>query len=104
MVSAETLKGKKVIGVRGSLIGEVEGIEISMDDWKVSHFHVQLSDEVAKQLGFKTGLISVRTKPIISLPVEAIDHVGDVVTVKNEIKELKDLEHAEMRVSGPPPV
>jgi len=104
LVAAETLRGKKVIGVKGALIGEVDGVEIDLEDWKVSHFRVHLSEDVAKQLGYRTGLISSRmSKPIISLPVQAIDHVGDVITVKNEIRELKDLEHAEMKVAGPPP-
>lgn len=99
LVAAETLRGKKVIGIRGVLIGVVEGIEIDMEDsWKVSHLRIQLTDEVAKQLGFRTGFISM-SKPIITLPVNAIDQVGDVITVKSEIKELKDLEHAEVRVA-----
>jgi sporulation protein YlmC with PRC-barrel domain len=107
LVSAEVLRGKKVIGVRGIMIGQVDGVEISVDNWKATHLRVQLTDEVAKQLGFRRGFLASNlsmSKPVISLPVEAIEHVGDVVTVKSEIKELKDLEDAGMKVTGASPV
>lgn len=102
MLAAESLRGKKVIGVKGVLIGEVEGVEIDMKNWQVTNFRIHLSDDVAKQLGYRTGFMGM-SKPTISLPIAAIDQVGDVITVKNEISELKDLEHAETKVASPPP-
>jgi sporulation protein YlmC with PRC-barrel domain len=93
LVSAESFRGKKVIGIKGLLIGEVEGLDIDIDTWRATHIRIHLTDDVAKQLGYRTGgLINIRSNPIISLPVEAIDQVGDVVTIKDSFKELKDLE------------
>jgi sporulation protein YlmC with PRC-barrel domain len=92
LVSAESFRGKKVIGIKGLLIGEVEGLDIDIDNWRATHVRIHLTDDVAKQLGYRTSLINIRSNPMISLPVEAIDQVGDVVTIKDSFKELKDLE------------
>jgi sporulation protein YlmC with PRC-barrel domain len=93
LVSAEVLRGKKVIGVKGAVIGQVDGVDISIPGWQTTHVRISLSDEVAKELGYRTGMMSrISTRPIMSIPVEAIDQVGDVVTIKDSIKDLKDLE------------
>jgi len=93
VVTAESIKGKKVIGVKGVMIGQIDAIDIDIQTWRATHIRVALSEDVAKQLGYRTGLVrSMVNKPIISLPVDAIDQVGDVITIKDSIKEVKDLE------------
>lgn len=94
MVSAEVLRGKKVIGVKGAVIGEVDGVDISIPSWRTTHVRIALSSEVAKEMGYRTNLIDRLSKPVMSIPVEAIDQVGDVVTIKDSIKDLADLELA----------
>lgn len=98
MVFSQTLKGKKVFGANGILIGQVEGIDFSDKTWKVNHFLVRLTDEVAEQLGFKSG---IRAKQNVLIPVDAIDKIGDVVTIKPEIENLSDLERVEAEAAGP---
>lgn len=92
LVSAVSFRGKKVIGVKGVLIGDIEDVDLDIDTWKATHIRIHLNDEVAKQLGFRTSRLINLSKPVISLPVEAIDQVGDVITLKDSIKEVKDLE------------
>lgn len=92
MVSAENIRGKKVIGIKGLFIGNVEDLDIDTSSWRATHIRIHLTDEVAKQLGYKTSLLNIRSNPVISLPVEAIDQVGDVLTIKDSFKEIKDLE------------
>jgi len=95
LVSAESIRGKKVIGAKGALIGQIDNIDIDTQTWRATHVRISLTEDAAKQLGFRTGLISSRVnKPIISLPIESIDQVGDVVTIKSSIKEISDLEMA----------
>ena len=92
-------KIKKVYGAKGILIGQVEGIDFSADTWKVTHFMVRLQDEVAKQLGYKSH---VRGKHNILIPVDAVDKIGDVVTIKRGIENLTDLERVEAEAASPP--
>ena len=92
-VFSEAIKDKKVFGAKGILIRQVEGIDFNADDtWKVTHFLVCLQDEVARQLGYKPHL---RGKHNILIPVDAIDKIGDVVTIKSGLENLSDLERVE---------
>ena len=96
MVFSQAIKDKKVVGAKGLLIGQVEGVDFNADTWKVTHFLVRLEDEVVRQLGYKSG---IRTKQNILIPVDAIDKIGDVVTIKSGIENLSDLERVEAQVS-----
>lgn len=98
MVFSQNLKDKEVYGAKGILIGEVEGIDFSDNTWKVTHLLVRLKDDVAKQLGYKSG---IRTKHTILLPVDAINKIGDVVTIKPGIETLADLERIEAQAANP---
>lgn len=93
LVTAESFKGKKVIGAKGAIIGQIDAVDINIQNWTATHIRVALSEDVAKQLGFRTGFVrSMVNKPIISLPVDAIENVGDVITIKDTVKDIKDLE------------
>ena len=98
MVFSEAIKDRKVVGAKGILIGQVEGVDFNADNWKVTHFLVRLEDEVVRQLGYKSG---IRTKQNILIPVDAIDKIGDVVTIKPEIENLSDLEQVEAEAASP---
>ena len=100
MVSTEVLKGKTVVGLKGMIIGEVEGAEIDVNSWKVTQMHVSLTEDVEKQLGFKTGLIrSMISKQVVSIPIESINEVGDVVNSNVDMNKLKSLARPEMKVA-----
>jgi sporulation protein YlmC with PRC-barrel domain len=96
LVFSEAIKDKKVVGANGVLIGQVEDIDFSPDTWKVTHFLVRLQDEVVRQLGYKSG---IRTKQNVLIPVDAIDKIGYVVTIKHRIKNLSDLERVDAQAS-----
>jgi len=99
-VSTEVLKGKNVVGLKGIIIGEVEGAEIDVDGWKVTQMHVSLTEDVEKQLGFKTGLIrSKLSKQVVSIPIESIGEVGDVVNATVDMNDLKSLARPEMKAT-----
>ena len=57
---------------------------------------VRLKDEVVRQLSYKSG---IRTKQNGLIPVDAIDKIGDVVTIKSGIESLSDLERVEAQAS-----
>jgi sporulation protein YlmC with PRC-barrel domain len=98
LVFSEAIKDKKVVGAKGILIGQVEGIDFSTDTWKVTHFIVRWQDKVARKLGYKSG---IRTKQNVLIPVDAIDKIGDVVTIKRGIENLSDLERVEAEAASP---
>jgi sporulation protein YlmC with PRC-barrel domain len=88
LVNANSLIGKRVIGAKALVLGEVESVNLDVVTWLVTHLGVGLTEEATKELGFKKPFLS---HVVISLPVSTVSVVGDVVTLDESIKSLKDV-------------
>ena len=53
MVSLDELIGKKVITARAYILGDVQGAEVDVDNWRITHLQVKLTDKASTDLGFK---------------------------------------------------
>jgi sporulation protein YlmC with PRC-barrel domain len=94
MIDAAKLDGVKVITADSYTLGEVEGIVVDTQSWKVTHQSVKLTDDSTRELGFKKPLLgSVK----ICMPVENIGGYGDVVTLNKSLQELKKLPECKAR-------
>jgi sporulation protein YlmC with PRC-barrel domain len=82
------LKGKKVIGAEGYVIGEVEGFDVELSDWKVTGLQVGLTDDAATKLGFKRPFLS---KVVIIIPSTVVSLVGNFVTLNKSAENLESL-------------
>ena len=82
------LDGKKVIGSEGYILGEVDGVDIDLNTWQVNAFYVSLSDEATAELGFKKSFLS---KITVCLPTQLVNAVGEVITLKEPIRNLEDI-------------
>ena len=83
------LDGKKVVGSEGYILGEVDGINIDLDTWQVNGFCINLSDEAIAELKFEKPFLS---KITVCLPTQLIKAVGDIITLKEPIRSLEDVE------------
>jgi sporulation protein YlmC with PRC-barrel domain len=88
MVSIDELKGKKVVGANALILGEVEGAEVNVQTWQITHLHVGLTKESTEQLAFKKPTLGHLA---VFLPVSNVKAVGDVVSLDKSIIELKSL-------------
>lgn len=88
LVSPIELKGKKVIGAKGYVVGEIEGFDIELGSWKVTGLQVGLTNEAAAKLGFKTPFLS---KVVVIIPAEIVSEVGNFITLDKRLKNLKSL-------------
>jgi len=84
LVSIEKLNGKKVIGAKAYILGEVKGAEVNTDNWKITHLHVKLTDQAATELGFKKRFRSSK----VCIPISLISAVGDFVAISKSLEEL----------------
>ena len=84
LISFDTLLGKKVIGVKGYMIGEIKGASINTKSWEILALHVKLADTAAEELGFKKRFGS----STVCMPVKFIKAVADVVTVTPSLAKL----------------
>ena len=86
MVSFEKLIGIQVISSKARILGEVKGLEINTENWKVTHLHVKLDNEAAVKLGFKKRFRSSK----ICLPISLVKAVGEVITLIASYEDLSD--------------
>lgn len=90
------LRGKKIVGPEGYVLGEMNDLHVDFKTWQATAFYVILSDEAAAELNLKKPLLR---RVIVSLPIDLIEAVGDVITLKAPIRNLKDIAEKEMQVT-----
>ncbi len=89
MTSMDELKGKRVVGANAFILGNVEGAEVDVKTWQVTHLHVGLTKDSTEQLAFKKPKLG---HLVVLLPINVIKAVGDVVSLDKSTAELKSLE------------
>lgn len=91
------LDGKRVVGTEGYILGEVDGVDIDLNTWQANAFYVSLSDEAIAELGFKKQFLS---KITVCLPTQLVKAVGEVITLKEPIRNLEDIAERGILVSS----
>ncbi len=86
------LRGRKVVGSEGYILGEFDGLCYDLSTWKATAFYIDLSDEATDELNFKKPFLS---KIIISLPTQLINAIGDIITLTEPVRNLKDIAEKE---------
>jgi len=88
IVNPPNLKGKKVVGVKGYIVGDVEAIDIEPDNWQVTALQVSLTKDAAQELGFNKTFLR---KAIIAIPIKIVNSVGNTILINEAIQDLKEL-------------
>ena len=70
-------------------LGEVEGAEVDINSWQITHLHVKLISEATEQFGFKKPIMGRHL--VVLLPVSIIKAVGDVVSLDKSVEELESI-------------
>jgi sporulation protein YlmC with PRC-barrel domain len=96
-VNPTLLNGKKVVGTEGYILGEVDGVDIDWNTWQANAFYVSLSDEATAELRFKKPFLR---KITVSLPTQLVEAVGEVITLKEPIRNLEDIAERGILVSS----
>ncbi len=85
LVGLDKLLKKKVVGKDGFILGEVESLEANTSNWQITHLRVKLSDQAAKETGFKKRLRSTT----VFVPVSYVSAIGDIVTLNRSAPDLR---------------
>jgi sporulation protein YlmC with PRC-barrel domain len=88
LVSSTKLKGKKIIGANGYVIGEVEGLDVEPSNWQITGLQVGLTDNAATELGFRRPFLS---KVVIIIPSKIVSLVGNFINIDKSIENLESL-------------
>jgi sporulation protein YlmC with PRC-barrel domain len=90
------LKGKKVVGSEGYILGEMADLYVDIDTWQAPAFYVLLSDEATSELDFKKPFLH---RIMVCLPTQLIKAVGDIITLTEPVGNLKDVAEKEVYVN-----
>lgn len=88
MLSLNELNNKKVVTADAFVLGEVQGGNVDSKNWQLVHIHVSLNDDASKQLKLKKPFMG---SILVCMPVDLVQTVGDVITLKKNLDELKDI-------------
>ncbi len=89
MLYEEALSGRSVIDSAGRAIGEVEGLIIDPDSWRVVAVRVKLDREVTDEIRAPRGLFRAAR---LDVPVAFINSVADAVLLNGPVASLQTLE------------
>ena len=87
-VNPVKIEGKKVVSVKGYVVGEIEALDVDFSNWRVTGLQVGLTDEAATELGFKRPILS---KVTVIIPPSAVGEIGNFITLDKSIENLKSL-------------
>ena len=82
------IEGKKVVSAKGYVVGDIEGLDVEVSDWKVTGLQVGLTDDAATELGFKRPIVS---KVVVIVPTDVVREVANFVTLDKTVENLKSL-------------
>ena len=70
-------------------MGEVESLDVDPSNWQVTDLQVSLSKDAIIELGLNKPLLR---KGEITIPTGIVSSVGNMITLNDEIQDLKALE------------
>jgi sporulation protein YlmC with PRC-barrel domain len=87
-ISDEALRGRTIIAADGQAIGEVVGVMLESEGWRVDSVHVALHKDVADRLGagrrmFRSGRVEI--------PTRMVQSVGDTVVLAVPVDALRQV-------------
>ena len=85
------LVGKQVFSSDARSVGEVGGVYVEPNSWKITHLAVDLDDDAIDVFEFKKPRTSLFSMVSVCLPIEIVQAVGDVVTLNKTLDELSTL-------------
>ena len=87
-LSDDNLRGRTVIAADGQAIGDIAGIFLDSDLWRVESLQVKLRNNVADQLGATRGMFHAGT---LEIPIRMVQSVGDAIVLSVAAHELRQV-------------
>ena len=88
MTNVNELMGKVVVGSKAYTLGTVNGVEVDLAMWQVTHLHVSLSTEATRELGFRKPILGAVT---VYVPVSLVQVAGDIIALNKGREEMRDV-------------
>lgn len=83
----DNLRGRSIIGADGQVIGEINGLFLDSDSWRVESLQVKLGKDIADRIGADRSIFHAG---VLQIPVRMIQSVGDAVVLSVPVDGLRD--------------
>jgi sporulation protein YlmC with PRC-barrel domain len=93
----EDFKGRAVIDGTGRVVGEVDGLLIDSQSWRVEAFRVRLRRDAAELIGAEHRVFQPAA---VEVPVSLVHAAGDAVILNVPTAALRELRPAEEAASA----
>ena len=84
-LSYNELKGRTILGKGGREIGELSGILIDADDWRVKSIDIKVHKDALEAMGMKRPMFGTQT---ITVPISQISRTSDAILLEAELSEV----------------
>ena len=84
ITNVNELMGKVVVGSKAYTLGTVNGVEVDLATWQVTHLQVGLTNEATRELGFRKPILGAVT---VYVPVSLVQAIGAIVALNKDIVE-----------------
>jgi len=80
------LKGRTILGKGGREVGELSGILIDVDDWRVTSIEIKVHKDVLEAMGMKRPVFGTQS---ITVPISQISRTSDAILLEAELSEVQ---------------
>jgi sporulation protein YlmC with PRC-barrel domain len=84
----EDLKGRAVIDGTGRVVGNIDGVLVDGQSWRVEAFRVRLRRDAAEQIGAEHRLLQAA---VVEIPISLVHAAGDAVILNVPTSALREL-------------
>jgi len=85
ILGSSQLTGKMVVSQDGADVGEVQGLDVNVETWKVETLEIKLERDVLEKLNLKKPIFGTQS---VRISTDRISGVSDTVVLKNTVKEI----------------
>lgn len=94
----EDLRGRAVIDGTGRVVGEVDGLLVDGQSWRVEAVRVKLRRDAAEQIGASHRVFQAAS---LEIPISLVHAAGDAVILNVPTSDLRELRPAAEASASP---
>lgn len=85
IVGSRKLMGKTIVSQDGTEVGEIHGLDVDVESWRVEALEVKLDRGVLERMNLKKPIFGTQS---VRLAVERVSGVSDTVVLKHTLDEI----------------
>ncbi|MFO8070504.1 MAG: PRC-barrel domain-containing protein [Polyangia bacterium] len=85
-IGFKELKGRMIMDKGGHEIGVLAGIDLNVDNWRVTDIEIKVNKGVLKAMGIKRPVFGTQA---ITVPISQISRTSDAILLEAELSKIQ---------------